>query len=87
MALWHFVSQFCREPRTIGAIAPSSRKLANRMLQPIDFKKAKVIVEYGPGSGVFTQQVLQQINRNKTIFFGLELNTGWSSGYVSFRTP
>ncbi|MGM0599706.1 MAG: class I SAM-dependent methyltransferase [Candidatus Rifleibacteriota bacterium] len=74
MALWHFVSQFCREPRTIGAIAPSSRKLASRMLQPIDFKKAKVIVEYGPGSGVFTQQVLQQINRNQTIFFGLELN-------------
>lgn len=86
MALWHFVSQFCREPRTIGAIAPSSRKLANRMLQPIDFKKAKVIVEYGPGSGVFTQQVLQQINRNKTIFFGLELNERMNR-IASLKTP
>jgi phospholipid N-methyltransferase len=74
MALWHFVSQFCRNPRTIGAIAPSSAKLAIKMLQPIDFQSACVIVEFGPGSGVFTKQVLQKIDRNKTIFFGLELN-------------
>ncbi|MDN5280209.1 MAG: phosphatidylethanolamine/phosphatidyl-N-methylethanolamine N-methyltransferase [Clostridiales bacterium] len=74
MAFWHFVGQFCREPRTIGAIAPSSKKLADKMIQPIDFEKARVIVEYGPGSGVFTRHVLNQIDRGKTIFFGLELN-------------
>lgn len=71
---WHFMKQFCRAPRTIGAIAPSSRMLANRMLQPINFAKAKVIVEYGPGSGAFTRQVLNHINLDRTIFFGLELN-------------
>jgi phospholipid N-methyltransferase len=74
MALWHFVNQFCRAPRTIGAIAPSSRKLAAKMIQPIDFSNARVIVEYGPGTGVFTRHVLSQIDRKKTIFFGLELN-------------
>ncbi len=74
MAFWHYVSQFCRNPRTIGAIAPSSRKLAAKMVAPINFKKARVIVEYGPGCGVFTRHVLSQIDRKKTIFFGLELN-------------
>lgn len=74
MALWQYVSQFCREPRTIGAIAPSSRRLADKMVAPIDFGKAKVIVEYGPGSGVFTRHVLNSIDNQKTIFFGLELN-------------
>lgn len=74
MGTWHFVKQFCREPRTIGAIAPSSRTLAKRMIQPINFAKAKVIVEYGPGSGAFTRQVLSHIDLKKTIFFGLELN-------------
>jgi phospholipid N-methyltransferase len=74
MAFWHYVSQFCRNPRTIGAIAPSSRKLAAKMVAPINFQKAKVIVEYGPGCGVFTRHVLSQIDRKKTIFFGLELN-------------
>lgn len=74
MALWHYVSQFCREPRTIGAIAPSSKKLADKMIAPIDFNKARVIVEYGPGCGVFTRHVLDQIDRKTTVFFGLELN-------------
>jgi len=71
---WHFIKQFCREPRTIGAIAPSSKKLANRMIQQINFDRARVIVEYGPGTGAFTRQVLNRINLKKTIFFGLELN-------------
>lgn len=74
MSSWHFIKQFCSEPRTIGAIAPSSKKLANRMLQQIDFDRARVIVEYGPGTGVFTRQILSKINLDKTIFFGLELN-------------
>lgn len=74
MSSWHFVKQFCREPRTIGAIAPSSHQLANRMIQQINFEKARVIVEYGPGTGAFTRQVLKHINLNRTIFFGLELN-------------
>ncbi len=74
MGTWHFVKQFCREPRTIGAIAPSSRTLAKRMIQPINFARAKVIVEYGPGSGAFTKQVLNHIDLKKTLFFGLELN-------------
>ncbi len=74
MGSWHFVRQFCCEPRTIGAIAPSSRKLAQRMIQPINFSDARVIVEYGPGTGAFTRQVLERINLDKTIFFGLELN-------------
>ncbi|EKD84177.1 MAG: hypothetical protein ACD_39C00201G0001 [uncultured bacterium] len=74
MSSWHFVKQFCREPRTIGAIAPSSNQLANRMIQPINFEKARVIVEYGPGTGAFTRQVLKHINLKRTLFFGLELN-------------
>lgn len=74
MAFWHFVGQFVKQPRTIGAIAPSSRKLADKMIQPIDFKKARVIVEYGPGTGVFTRHILKQIDCKETIFFGLELN-------------
>jgi phospholipid N-methyltransferase len=74
MGTWHFVKQFCCAPRTIGAIAPSSKKLARRMLQPINFAKTRVIVEYGPGTGAFTRQVLNHIDLDKTIFFGLELN-------------
>lgn len=74
MSRWQFVKQFCREPRIIGAIAPSSQKLAARMVQPINFNRAKVIVEYGSGTGAFTRHVVDRINPHKTIFFGFELN-------------
>jgi phospholipid N-methyltransferase len=74
MALFHFLKQFVSQPRTIGAIAPSSSGLAKRMIEQIDFSAAKVLVEYGPGSGVFTKKILENIDQNETIFFGLELN-------------
>jgi len=74
LSSWHFVKQFVREPRTIGAIAPSSSKLASRMIEQINFERVRVIVEYGPGTGAFTRQVLKHLHPNRTIFFGLELN-------------
>lgn len=73
MGLWNFVRQFCKEPRTIGAIAPSSNLLAQRIVEPVDFSQTRVIVEYGPGTGVFTRHILSLMNEN-TVFFGLELN-------------
>jgi phosphatidylethanolamine/phosphatidyl-N-methylethanolamine N-methyltransferase len=74
VATWQFVKRFCRSPRTIGAIAPSSAKLAGLMVRPIDFEQARVIVEYGPGSGVFSKQILGRIDPATTLFFGLELD-------------
>lgn len=47
--------------RTTGAVAPSSRYLMRGMLQPIDFAKAKVIVELGAGNGIFTHEILRRM--------------------------
>lgn len=54
-----FLSQYIRNPRTIGAIIPSSQALAEKMVESIDFGNAKCIVEYGPGTGVFTQKLVE----------------------------
>src|SRR6185437_14229458 len=56
--LLKFLNQFRNTPRSIGAIAPSSRQLAEAMIAPIDFKAAKVIVEFGPGTGVMTGAIV-----------------------------
>ena len=58
-----FVREFLRNPAATGAIAPSSRRLASRMLEGIDFSRVRSIVEYGPGSGVFTRAVLERLPR------------------------
>lgn len=68
-----FLKQWLSNPRRIGAVLPSSRYLANKMVEGIDFNKASVIVEYGPGTGVFTDKLLE--NRNEdTILLIIENN-------------
>lgn len=56
-----FISEVIKSRGTIGALSPSSSFLANKMLQPIDFSHTKFIVEFGPGTGVFTEKILQKL--------------------------
>jgi len=55
-----FIKQYITQPRTVGAVLPSSKYLADKMTSTIDFDKAKCIVEYGPGTGVFTDNIIKQ---------------------------
>ncbi|KQV27149.1 SAM-dependent methyltransferase [Rhizobium sp. Root1203] len=48
-----------RAPRTIGAIAPSGAHLARLMTSEIEPGAGKVL-ELGPGTGVFTQAILDR---------------------------
>lgn len=54
-----FLKQYIRNPRIIGSIIPSSQTLAQKMIENIEFDNAKCIVEYGPGTGVFTQKLVE----------------------------
>ena len=45
-------------------MSPSSSFLAKKMLKPIDFKSAQCIVEFGPGTGVFTVKLLEKLSPN-----------------------
>lgn len=56
-----FLKEFIRSPRDIGAVAPSSRRLAAAMLRDLDLKSAHAVVEYGPGTGIFTRAVLDEL--------------------------
>jgi len=52
-----FLRAFCRNPRQISAIAPSSQDLATAMVSqiPVD---ARRVIELGAGTGVFTRAIL-----------------------------
>jgi phospholipid N-methyltransferase len=45
----------------LGSIVPSSRFLIQQLLEPIDWARARVIVEYGPGVGGITAEILQRM--------------------------
>ena len=57
-----FISEVLKSTGTIGALSPSSSFLAEKMLKPIHFTDAKCIVEFGPGTGVFTLKLLEKMS-------------------------
>lgn len=62
-----FIKQYIVKPRTVGAILPSSKYLAKRMIDNIDFNNADYIVEYGAGTGVFTEKMIERRKKNSVI--------------------
>ena len=52
-----FFSEFLKNPGLVGAVLPSSRWLSRRIVSQIDFDKCECIVEYGAGTGVFSQDL------------------------------
>ncbi|MEN9699509.1 MAG: rRNA ((1402)-N(4))-methyltransferase [Bacteroidota bacterium] len=56
-----FLREFFKANKMVGSILPSSRFLSKKMLRPIQFDSAAVIVEFGPGTGVFTKALLSQM--------------------------
>ena len=47
-----FFKRFLKRPFQIASIVPSSQALVERVASKIDFERARVIAEYGPGEGV-----------------------------------
>ena len=68
-----FVKEFFRNPAMVGSLVPSSQELTDKVMEPIDFAMAQCIVEYGPGTGVFTDVILQR-RRAETVVLLVELN-------------
>jgi phosphatidylethanolamine/phosphatidyl-N-methylethanolamine N-methyltransferase len=80
---WHFFSAFVRRPRVIGAIAPSSKRLAEAMIPATNLKSARTVVELGAGTGAVTQTLRQRVG-HRTNLIALELHDG-SAGRLRQR--
>jgi phospholipid N-methyltransferase len=55
-----FLRHFIIHPRRTGSAVPSSRFLVRRMMKQVDFARARVIVEFGPGLGCMTRELLRR---------------------------
>jgi len=56
-----FSAQALRRLKTVGALKGSSPKLAERVLEHIDFDRAQHIVEFGAGDGAITKYLLDRL--------------------------
>lgn len=73
MKIIKFLVEYFKSPRTVGAVAPSSEMLANKMVKDINFENASCIVEYGPGTGVFTDKIVAG-KKKDTVLILIEYN-------------
>jgi phospholipid N-methyltransferase len=73
-----FIRQFISNPITTGAIAPSSSFLARAMVEGLDLPNAEAVLEYGPGTGVFTDYILRELNPAAK-FAAIELNAHFAA--------
>ena len=67
-----FLKEFVNKPQEIGALVPSSPALARAVVRSIDWDQVRVAVEYGPGLGAITAEILTRTDGKD--FFAIELN-------------
>lgn len=59
-----FLGRFIQEPRAVGAVAPSSRQLAEALVErlvPGGSGEPKYFLEVGPGTGVVTEELVRRL--------------------------
>ena len=80
-----FIARFISGPTKVGALFPSSRELAEAMLEGITFESGDIIVEYGPGTGAFTELILERLPEGAR-YLGIERDPHFH-GHLVDRFP
>ncbi len=68
-----FLQAFLKNPAKVGAIAPSSPELAQKMIDGLRPDKDNIILELGVGTGAITK-FIQTIVPDENSYLGLELD-------------
>jgi phospholipid N-methyltransferase len=68
-----FARNFIKHPKMLGSIIPSSRFLIRNLLGKVDWPSVRVIVEFGPGVGTFTSEILRRMHPDAR-FVAIEMN-------------
>jgi phospholipid N-methyltransferase len=67
------LGEFVRQPVRTGAVAPSSRWLAEKLIEGMALEDAQTVVELGPGTGPFTRLIVERA-RPEALILAVELN-------------
>lgn len=62
--------------KNVASVTPSSEYTVKRVCDKIDFIRDNIIVEYGPGDGVFTHYLLEHLSPNSRLI-AIETNKGF----------
>jgi phosphatidylethanolamine/phosphatidyl-N-methylethanolamine N-methyltransferase len=68
-----FLAEFIHNPLGTGSLVPSSSYLARMMVEQAGLAGADAVLEYGPGTGVFTEYILRELHPQSK-FAAIEIN-------------
>ena len=54
-----FLRKFLRDSKNVASVWPSSRTMARAMLRGVELQPGEAIVELGPGTGAFTEEIVR----------------------------
>ncbi len=66
---------FLADPKGVAALTPTSSFALKRIASKVDPRRARLIVEYGPGTGVLTHRLLERLHPEGSLL-AIELNAG-----------
>src|SRR5260370_1302442 len=67
MSLRMFIGEALANFPSVGAISPSSKYLANAMLEPLPLERTRIAVELGAGTGAITSALLDRLPLSATL--------------------
>lgn len=67
-APFRFIEAFLREPLAVGSLWPSSTILSRAVVNSCEFRPGDTVVELGPGTGAFTELLLERLDRRGRLF-------------------
>lgn len=80
-----FLYKFSRSPKQIGSLTPSSMFLAKKMLEPVNWSRARHIAELGAGTGAITKYI-EEANKERTKVLLFEKDA-WLRNKLAKRFP
>ena len=74
-----FLRSFLAHPRRVGAVLPTSRRAVRDMLDLAQLEQARLVVELGAGTGVYTAAVLDRLGPQAELI-AFEIDPGLAAG-------
>ena len=85
MSTYSYLKNFLRD-KNVASVTPTSQKCVKHVCKNIIFQNDNIIIEYGPGTGVFSKYLLSKLTKDSRLIL-LETNPDFVEQLKQIRDP